>query len=382
MNIAFMIRNIDPTSGGTERVTFSIINKLQLLKYTCFYIFLDKDYDKIDNAKKLNIGCKNNREKEECLFNFIKENNIKVLIIVNQIFQTKDYQRIFLRLKSNIDFKIIASLHAAPDNWIFKDKWGLVTPKIFCKDLLKACLYKLYNPYKVRAIGMYNIADKYLLLSEAYIKVFKNVMNINDISNKLIAITNPFPFQHESCNFNKENIVLIVARMDEYQKRIYIALKMWKQIEKKYPNWKLCIVGGGKDLSSYKNYAKKFKLKNITFEGHSNNVSYYYLKSKIFWMTSIWEGLPMTLIEAQQYGCICIAFNSFASITDVIQNNKNGYIIPNNNTQEFIKKTEFLIKNDLVTNNIIKSLNDNHNPKFTIDNIIKNWDKLLQSLNT
>lgn len=55
-------------------------------------------------------------------------------------------------------------------------------------------------------------------------------------------------------------------------------------------------------------------------------------------MTSIWEGLPMTLIEAMHYGCVPIAFDSFAALYDLIDNGNNGFIIPNNDIDCFVKK--------------------------------------------
>lgn len=378
MNIAFMIKNLNPSSGGTERVTYTVSNKLQNKGYNCFYIYQQNNYNKIDEKYKMRIDETHN--KYECLLSFLTTNNINILVIVNQLYQTIEYQKIFIKLKLYYDFKLIACLHASPDNWKNKDKWGLVLPKTYIRLLLKSFIYKFYNPYKIRAKGMYEIADKYMLLSESYKNIFQNIMDVNDTSNKLVAIPNPYPFENRIDNFNKENIILIVARMDEDQKRIFIALKMWKSLEEQYPSWKLCIVGEGKDLNTYKHCAKKFKLTNITFEGHSNNVTQYYLKSKIFWMTSIWEGLPMTLVEAQQYGCICIAFDSFASITDIIKNNENGFIVPNNDVKGFIAKTKFLLENQSIIDNMINKSNQNINPIFNIESVIKAWENLFQSL--
>ena len=44
-------------------------------------------------------------------------------------------------------------------------------------------------------------------------------------------------------------------------------------------------------------------------------------------MTSHIEGWPMTLLEAQQYGCVPIVYNTFAALSEIIENNVNGYII-------------------------------------------------------
>ena len=67
-------------------------------------------------------------------------------------------------------------------------------------------------------------------------------------------------------------------------------LRIWARIYKYHSDWKLVVVGDGPDFTTYKQMASK--LSNIMFEGHSSNVQSYYKKSKIFMMTSIWEGLP------------------------------------------------------------------------------------------
>lgn len=43
-------------------------------------------------------------------------------------------------------------------------------------------------------------------------------------------------------------------------------------------------------------------------------------------MTSIWEGLPMTLIEAQHYGCVCIGFDTYASYMILSKIGKTGIL--------------------------------------------------------
>lgn len=46
--------------------------------------------------------------------------------------------------------------------------------------------------------------------------------------------------------------------MREYQKRISLVLKIWKEIEKDdaLKDWKLKIIGDGYDLKDYQRYAK------------------------------------------------------------------------------------------------------------------------------
>ena len=56
----------------------------------------------------------------------------------------------------------------------------------------------------------------------------------------------------------------------------------------------------------------------------------------IFCMTSNYEGFPMVLLEAMQFGCVPIAFKSFESLDDIIINHNNGYQITPFDIYEYI----------------------------------------------
>ena len=53
----------------------------------------------------------------------------------------------------------------------------------------------------------------------------------------------------------------------------------------------------------------------------------------------------MTLIEAMQQGCVPVAFKTFSSIIDIIDDGKNGYLVAPNDMHGF-KDRSFLLAND------------------------------------
>lgn len=229
-NIAFFVSNINPFIGGTERVTQIIAKNLDNIGYNTFFIYTNVDNKDIPQTKKIKINPYNSSFLiAESIKKFITTNNIQVIVVVNRVFQSLKYQHVFIRLKAEVPIKIIISLHASPDNWVNKNKFGLVLPRVYIKEKIKEFIYIFKNPHKSKVIGSYHISDKYLLLSKSYLKSFKQTYNVRDKENKLIAIPNPCPFYDSYDNTQKDNIILIVSRMQEDQKRIFVAIKIWKK---------------------------------------------------------------------------------------------------------------------------------------------------------
>lgn len=82
--------------------------------------------------------------------------------------------------------------------------------------------------------------------------------------------------------------------------------------------------------------ANDMGLKRITFHGFLDPVEFY-KRSRCLLMTSNFEGFGMVLVEAMQYGCVPFAYNSFESLTDIIDNGYNGFIIPPFNTDKYVE---------------------------------------------
>lgn len=378
-NICFLVTNLDPTIGGTERVTFSLFQNIDNYGFCPYMIYTNIGSELIPERYKLKVNTDNeNEDSRKSISQFIISNEIRVLIIVNRIFHKAIFIDLLNKVKTDTHVKLVFSLHAAPDNWVNKNKIGLVLAKTFCKELVKSILYNFWNPHYNSVRNAYNLSDKFLLLSESYIDSFIKTYNVDKKDNKLIAIPNPCPFNDNYEFSTKEQIVLIVSRMQEDQKRIFAALKIWKMLRNKN-GWKLLIVGDGPDMNKYKKIAKG--ICGVEFAGHSNNVQSYYKRSKIFMMTSIWEGLPMTLIEAMHYGCVPVVFDSFAAVHDLIKNGETGYIISNNDICQYVSVMDSLLNDDnLVTRLANKNLSNPND--FSVDKILRIWQNNLNMLIT
>lgn len=94
--------------------------------------------------------------------------------------------------------------------------------------------------------------------------------------------------------------------------------------------------------------------------------------------TSLNEGMPIALIEAQLAGVPVIALDA-GSVSEVIVNNLTGYVIPVFNS-EFISKVKELIHDAKLRLSQSQSAESNAKMNFSVDKMVKLHDKLFKEL--
>ena len=96
-------------------------------------------------------------------------------------------------------------------------------------------------------------------------------------------------------------------------------------------------------------------------------------------MTSIYEGFGLVLVEAQSCGIPTIAFDCPTGPRNIINDGKDGYLIENRNTEQFIKKLD-----DLMNNNEMRwKMGDNafeNSKRFDVETITEKWIKLFNEI--
>lgn len=162
---------------------------------------------------------------------------------------------------------------------------------------------------------VYRACDAYVVLSQAYVKAFKDFVGMKDAP-KLCVIPNPLA-QADFPQSNKENIILYVGRLTLTEKRVDRVISVWRQISAALPEWRLEILGDGPDRAKLEESAAE--LTRITFRGFQTPAEYY-ARAKILLLTSDFEGFPMTLIEAMAAGCVPVVYGSFPTAFDIVEN--------------------------------------------------------------
>lgn len=223
-------------------------------------------------------------------------------------------------------------------------------------------------------------SDEVVLLSERFIPLFAALSGNADVHG-LAAMPNALSFdtfmeQGELADKCKE--ILIVSRLDEKAKRLSSALEIWSRV--KHDGWRLVIVGGGPDEEYYRRMALRLHLRDVAFEGRQPDLTPYYRRASIFMMTSAFEGWGITLTEAQQYGAVPIAYESYASLRDIIDDGVNGVVVPYRKRRLYVKGLRRLMRDDKARHRMSLAAVDSSR-RFAVEEVVSRWERLFISSN-
>ena len=382
MNIVFAYpTGLNPQKGGVERIT-DIIAKILLKRgYTIFYLNWKREQDNYEypvpviDLPSSNLEDPNNLE----VYNrFLKENRIDVIINQHGLYEGT----YFLSQVKVQNVKIISVLHSAPFgyyNHLFADLMTLRDSSI--KEKVKrVARFFLYR--KVKKIIHRSLVNHYTfiqehpqyvcLLSESYKERLEEYCDLPD--NYFISIPNPNTYENIEIIPQKEPILLFVGRLDNRSKKLFTLIDIWYRLCKLYPQWKLIIVGDGPDKDVLINKAKD--ISNIEFKGYQDPREYYE-KASIFCMTSIFEGFPMCLTEAMQFGCVPIAFDSFSAVYDIIKPGETGELVKSFDKKEYVGKLIHLIDDETYRKKLSKNAFQ-YVKRYDIANILPKWIELIE----
>lgn len=137
--------------------------------------------------------------------------------------------------------------------------------------------------------------------------------NINATIIKNGIETNTFQYNQierekirEELNLKDTLVIGHIGRLTE-AKNIYFLLDIFYQILQINSNVKLIQIGDGPELEGAKEYAKNLNITNkVIFLGKRNDTYRYYSAFDVFLFPSLWEGFPLSVVEAQTAGLPCV----------------------------------------------------------------------------
>ena len=141
----------------------------------------------------------------------------------------------------------------------------------------------------------------------------------------------------------------------------------------------LLIIGNGFDTPRGKIY-QAHACENIYFLGERHDVQDYLLNSDAFCLSSIFEGMPITLIESFACGCIPISTPVCGAI-DFIENGKTGFLSNDYSKESYLEALEdFTHHHQLINkNNLTKIFHTNFSMNICAEKYHSLYSKLFEN---
>ena len=240
---------------------------------------------------------------------------------------------------------------------------GFATNTVLHLWLVKfGCYYKIIgsersNPYAFVESFWNNNKKRIFSLCDGFIFQTKGAQTYypNKLVRKSIILSNGIISNENIINdtpWNERKNICAVGRMDKH-KCFDDLLKSFAIVNKKYPKILLNLYGDGPLKINLEKLSKKLGIQNVvTFHGKCDNMYSIYAKHKFFLMSSEEEGMPNVLMEALASGCACISTDCNFGPSELIENGRNGFLVPVHDVDLMAERIEMIIDDDFIAQSL------------------------------
>lgn len=353
-----MIINVGREYGGAERMIENLISaldsKFEISLVTNSFGKFNKIVDNKYNIKLLSI--KNSLKELPIniikINKWVKGNEIEIINTHGVISGL-----IGLLIKRICKVKLVATVHSDL-------KYDFQSQKKVIYELIENTVIKR--------------ADKVVTVSENLKMKLQERTNVSNI----ITIYNGMNIE-ESIELKKKNNekfeVCCVGRLEKV-KNIDFLIDGIAILKSEGTLIRCNIIGDGTQKSHLELKVKQLGLKDtISLLGYKKNVNEYIANSNLLIMTSIMEGIPMTIIEAFANRTAVLA-SDVGGISEMIQDNFNGILFEGGNLEMFCNKLKSVINKEIDLSYIEKNAYRDYCSKWSLEKMSSCYYQIFKEL--
>jgi glycosyltransferase involved in cell wall biosynthesis/NADP-dependent 3-hydroxy acid dehydrogenase YdfG len=171
--------------------------------------------------------------------------------------------------------------------------------------------------------------------------------------------------------------LIMVARFNKQQKDQDTLMRAIKKVDR---NINVLFVGSGPDLAEAKNLAKELDiLSKATFLGDRLDVPDLLAQSQIFVLSTHYEGLPISILEAMRAGLPIIATN-VNGIPEQVVDGKTGFLVERQDVDGLAAAITTLVDNPNLRQEMGREGIQKLHQEFTIDDMVASTKAIYQSV--
>ncbi|MFB6226494.1 MAG: glycosyltransferase [Candidatus Paceibacteria bacterium] len=370
MKVCFLITGLN--TGGAEMVIYRLLKEYKTDKekdsfdFTVISIVPPEDIG--DKIKNLDIEVKSLEAKSKLnpliawrLYTLLKE-------------EKPDILHTFL-FHANVLGRIIGKLAGVPKiiSAIRNEYFGSKMREKLVKLTKSLCDY-------TTVVSQYTadkMAERGVIAEDSY-KVITNGVNIKELKEedkkekveirKALNLDDKYP------------IIIGVGSLTE-QKGFSYLIKAVKTLSEKYERIFLMILGSGPKETELNKLINELSLKDqVNLVGEKDNVKDYLQLADIFVLSSLWEGMPNVLLEAQAVGLPSVA-TQVSGVSEIIDDGKNGTMVEPKRKEALVDGIEkTLDQTDKQKEQMRRTAKEKIKQEFSIESMTKKYINLYKKL--
>jgi len=225
-----------------------------------------------------------------------------------------------------------------------------------------------------------SIAGKERLIKKEKIKEDKIIIINNGIEK---AFPCDMPMLHrlkEQCGILADSPVIGTVSNLKPAKGLRYLLQAFKYISEKNNKAKLVIVGYGELYNELEQYAEDLGvLHNVRFTGFQSNAIDYISFFDVFVISSLWEGTPVSLLEAMSLGKPVVA-TDVGGVAEVVKSGEDGVLVKPRNARLLADTIIEIMSNKTMRKELGENAARKIEQKFNTVDMVKNTEVLYESI--
>lgn len=179
-------------------------------------------------------------------------------------------------------------------------------------------------------------------------------------------------------NSSSDHVFIHISRFSEEAKNHSMLLKAFNRLQSEYKNSILLIIGNNFE-SKEAEFLREMACDKVFFLGNKKNVVDYLLESNAFCLTSKFEGLPISLLEAYSCGVIPICTPA-GGIKDLIIDGETGFLSKEISEDSYYEalKNYMNKKEEIPKDKLIKYFQENFSIEICAKNHVNVYQKFLK----
>lgn len=247
---------------------------------------------------------------------------------------------------------------------------------------LKVVISERNNPDAQRANPLWSRLWNRLAPSAAYIVLQTEAIRRiypPEIADRAVVIPNPVFVPDRLHSDGEPRVIAGVGRLTE-QKGFDRLIAAFAQIAADFPDWKLIIWGEGPLRQHLEAQARNTPYGHrISFPGVSDCPGGWIKGSRIFALSSRYEGFPNVLLEAMHGGLAVAAFDCPYGPGDIVHHDRDGLLVPEGDIEGLARSLSLLMKSRRLCQNLSECAKEKA-VTLSAESVVPKWEALIDPL--